>query len=342
MSQTPVTVTDEMVSGLRRQLGDGAVVELTAIIVFANFTTRPNVALASSPTDSRRRAGSSPWPSRPRPPAPYGRDRDHVGSPFVEHRGLLFTVAYEMLGSAADAEDVVQESWLRWAARNEQGGQAEVRDPRAILVRFVTRSHATGCAPCRGAGWTIGEWLPSRSHLARCRRGHRARRASRSRRSMVLETLGPDRVGGVRAARGLEMLNDEIGEAIGKSLAAVRQIAHRAKEHVAAGDPEWMSSAPSRRRRSSGPGGGAGRRHAGPARRARARRGDGCRRRRDAQAARKPIHGAGKVAAFSGPRSGSTSSSPAFRSRSTASPARGSTSRSTGRRPHSASSSRTA
>lgn len=45
MSQTPVTVTDEMVAGLRKQLGDAALVELTAVIAFANFTTRPNVAL---------------------------------------------------------------------------------------------------------------------------------------------------------------------------------------------------------------------------------------------------------------------------------------------------------
>ena len=54
---------------------------------------------------------------------------------FVTHRGLPFTVAYEMLGSAADAEDVVQETWLRWADVD----QAEVRDPRSYLVRIVTR-----------------------------------------------------------------------------------------------------------------------------------------------------------------------------------------------------------
>ena len=40
--------------------------------------------------------------------------------PFVAHRGLLFTVSYEMLGSAADAEDVVQETWLRWDAIGEE------------------------------------------------------------------------------------------------------------------------------------------------------------------------------------------------------------------------------
>jgi len=54
---------------------------------------------------------------------------------FVTHRNLLFTVAYEMLGSAADAEDVVQETWLRWARVD----RAEVREPRAYLVRIVTR-----------------------------------------------------------------------------------------------------------------------------------------------------------------------------------------------------------
>jgi DNA-directed RNA polymerase specialized sigma24 family protein len=47
--------------------------------------------------------------------------------PFVDQRSLLFTVAYEMLGTAADAEDVLQESWLRWANVD----QSQVRDARA-------------------------------------------------------------------------------------------------------------------------------------------------------------------------------------------------------------------
>jgi RNA polymerase sigma-70 factor (ECF subfamily) len=55
--------------------------------------------------------------------------------PFVAHRSLLFTVADELLGSAADAVDVLQESWLRWADVD----QSQVHDPRAYLIRIVTR-----------------------------------------------------------------------------------------------------------------------------------------------------------------------------------------------------------
>ena len=54
---------------------------------------------------------------------------------FTAHRSLLFTVAYEMLGSAADAEDVLQEVWLRWAGDD----RGDVRDPRAYLVRTTTQ-----------------------------------------------------------------------------------------------------------------------------------------------------------------------------------------------------------
>ena len=67
----------------------------------------------------------------------------HEGDPFVTYRSLLFTVAYEMLGSAADAEDVVKESWLRWADVDH----AEVRDPRPAPDR-----HPAGAQPAAHAG----------------------------------------------------------------------------------------------------------------------------------------------------------------------------------------------
>jgi len=80
--------------------------------------------------------------------------------PFVAHRGLLFTVAYQMLGSAADAEDVVQETWLRWDAIGEVA-RAEVADPRAFLVRMVTRKALDRLrSNARRREEYVGEWLP--------------------------------------------------------------------------------------------------------------------------------------------------------------------------------------
>src|SRR5690606_10794096 len=79
--------------------------------------------------------------------------------PFVAHRGLLFTVAYEMLGSAADAEDVVQETWLRWAALGDD--RASIGDPRAYLVRAVTRQALNRLRTvARRREQYVGEWLP--------------------------------------------------------------------------------------------------------------------------------------------------------------------------------------
>src|SRR5690606_8444108 len=87
--------------------------------------------------------------------------RGNVGSmtddPFVAHRSLLFTIAYEMLGSAVDAEDVVQETWLRWADVQH----SEVRDPRAYLVRIVTRQALNRLRTiARQREEYVGQWLP--------------------------------------------------------------------------------------------------------------------------------------------------------------------------------------
>ncbi|MEV4328775.1 sigma factor, partial [Microbispora rosea] len=68
-------------------------------------------------------------------PFDHGIFVDPATEAYVAHRNLLFTVAYEMLGSAADAEDVLQETWLRWAGVD----LGTVRDQRAYLVRIVTR-----------------------------------------------------------------------------------------------------------------------------------------------------------------------------------------------------------
>ncbi len=155
--------------------------------------------------------------------------------PFVEHRSLLFTVAYEMLGSAADAEDVVQESWLRWSAVD----QSEVREPRAYLVRVVTRQSLNRLRSLsRRREEYVGEWLPE-PLLTSPDVAEDVELAESVSIAMltVLETLGPAERAVFVLREVFDTPYDEIAEAIGKSTAAVRQIAHRAKEHVAARRP---------------------------------------------------------------------------------------------------------
>src|SRR4029079_8165613 len=82
---------------------------------------------------------------------------DPATETFVAHRNLLFTVAYEMLGSAADAEDVLQETWLRWAGVDLD----LVRDPRAYLVRIAPRQALTRLRTLgRRKESYVGPWLP--------------------------------------------------------------------------------------------------------------------------------------------------------------------------------------
>ncbi|GAC70022.1 RNA polymerase sigma-70 factor [Gordonia soli] len=150
---------------------------------------------------------------------------------FTELRPLLFTVAYEILGSASEAEDVLQESYLRWAGVDLAG----VDDPRAYLATVVTRqSLNTLRAAARRREQYVGPWLPEPILLAPDDPARDAELAESVSTALllVLETLGPDEraVFVLREVFGFE--HSEIATIVGKSSAAVRQIAHRAREHV--------------------------------------------------------------------------------------------------------------
>ena len=150
--------------------------------------------------------------------------------PFVTHRSLLFTVAYEMLGSAADAEDVVQETWLRWADIGD-AARDEVRDPRAYLVRIVTRQALNRLRTlARRREDYVGEWLPE-PLLTSPDVAEDVELAESVSIAMltVLETLGPAERAVFVLREVFDVPYDEIAEAVGKSSAAVRQIAHRAR-----------------------------------------------------------------------------------------------------------------
>ncbi len=155
--------------------------------------------------------------------------------PFVTHRSLLFTVAYEMLGSAADAEDVLQESWLRWAGVDH----AQVRDPRAYLVKVVTRQALNRLRTLsRSREQYVGEWLPE-PLLTSPDIADDVELADSVSIAMltVLETLGPVERAVFVLREVFEMPYGEIADATGRSSDAVRQIARRAREHVAARQP---------------------------------------------------------------------------------------------------------
>jgi RNA polymerase sigma-70 factor (ECF subfamily) len=161
--------------------------------------------------------------------------------PFVTHRSLLFTVAYEMLGTAADAEDVVQETWLRWADVDH----AEVRDPRAYLVRIVTRQALNRLRTLgRRREDYVGEWLPEPLLTSPDVADDVVLVESVSIAMLtVLETLGPTERAVFVLREVFDTPYEEIAAAVDKSPAAVRQIAHRAREHVTARRPRMDVSA---------------------------------------------------------------------------------------------------
>ncbi|MGW2826728.1 RNA polymerase sigma-70 factor [Streptomyces sp. NPDC001443] len=155
--------------------------------------------------------------------------------PFVAHRGLLFTVAYEMLGSAADAEDVLQETWLRWADVD----RSQVNDPRAYLVRAVTRQALNRMRTLsRRREDYVGEWLPEPvlTHPDVADDVELAESVSIAMLT-VLETLQPVERAVFVLREVFDVPCDEVAEAVGKSPAAVRQVARRARDHVAARKP---------------------------------------------------------------------------------------------------------
>ena len=145
-----------------------------------------------------------------------------MDDPFVTHHGLLFTVAYEMLGSATDAEDVVQETWLRWDGVD----RTEVREPRAYLVRIVTRQALNRLRTVsRRREDYVGEWLPE-PLLTGPDIADDAELTENVSIALltVLETLGPVERAVFVLHEVFEISYNEVAEVVGKTPAAVRRI----------------------------------------------------------------------------------------------------------------------
>lgn len=153
---------------------------------------------------------------------------------FTQLRPLLFTIAYEILGRATESDDVLQESYLRWA----EVDLSTVRDTKAYLAQLVTRQSLNALrAQSRRREDYVGPWLPEPLLLET---GNDTDASSdvilaesvSMAMLVVLETLSPDERAVFVLREVFGFSHDEIADTIGKSAAAVRQMAHRAREHV--------------------------------------------------------------------------------------------------------------
>jgi RNA polymerase sigma-70 factor (ECF subfamily) len=181
------------------------------------------------------------------PPAPEEAGAASGLAAFDRHRRLLFTVAYQMLGSVADAEDAVQDAWLRWSSADRSG----VADPKAFLVRIVSRLALDRLSAARTRRETyVGPWLPeplltdapltdapppAPDPAEAAEIGEQVSLAL----LVVLETLSPLERAVFVLREVFGMSAGEVAAVLDRSEASVRQTAHRAREHVEARRPRF-------------------------------------------------------------------------------------------------------
>ncbi|GIE93396.1 RNA polymerase sigma-70 factor [Paractinoplanes rishiriensis] len=161
-------------------------------------------------------------------------------SDFDRHRGLLFAVAYRILGSAADAEDAVQDAWLRWTAAD----RTRVDDPRAYLCKIVTNLALERLRAAKRRRETyVGPWLPEPIPTDAPVDAESVSMAM----LVVLETLSPLERAVFVLREVFDFSHAEIAAAVERSEPSVRQAAHRAREHVRARRPRFAAD-PARQR----------------------------------------------------------------------------------------------
>jgi RNA polymerase sigma-70 factor (TIGR02957 family) len=159
-----------------------------------------------------------------------GERRPDAAEVFDEHRSLLVSVAYRILGSVTDAENAVQEAYLRWSGVEH----SEINDPRAFLVRVTTRLAIDRLRRARTRRESyVGPWLPE-PILTRQDPSEEVEMAESVSMAMlvVLETLSPLERAVFVLREAFGMPHAEIAEVLGRSEEAVRQLARRAREHV--------------------------------------------------------------------------------------------------------------
>lgn len=170
---------------------------------------------------------------------------------FEAQRPRLFSLAYRLLGTPADAEDVVQEAWLRWHGAD----RAAIRDPEAWLVTAATRLGLDRLRAAKASRTDyVGPWLPEPLSVDTATDpAHAGEIASEVSLAFlaVLERLNPDERAAFLLKEAFDYDYARIGEWLGHSEANCRQLVHRARERLRAGRPRFDVS-PERHRRVAG------------------------------------------------------------------------------------------
>jgi RNA polymerase sigma-70 factor (ECF subfamily) len=183
---------------------------------------------------------NQPEPARTRPPAPAPPDQ--TTQIFNQYRGLLFSIAYRMLGSATDAEDMVQEAFVRWL----QAGETAVQSPRAYLATIIVRLCIDHLRLARTQREVyVGPWLPeplpTGPHPDLVETALLAESLSYA-YLVMLETLRPLERAVFLLHEVFQYSYEEIAPMVDKSVANCRQIFHRAQEHLGQRQPRYRVS----------------------------------------------------------------------------------------------------
>lgn len=153
------------------------------------------------------------------------------GAVFNEHRGLLIGIAYRMLGSVQEAEDVVQDAYLRW----RESGPERIENPRAYLTTIVTRLSIDVLRSARKQREQyVGEWLPE-PFVADTRHPSEGLDLAESLSTaflLMLERLNPTERAAFLLREVFDYPYEHIAEMLDKSEANCRQIVKRAKDHI--------------------------------------------------------------------------------------------------------------
>jgi RNA polymerase sigma-70 factor, ECF subfamily len=170
-----------------------------------------------------------------------GADLASAIAPFNEARPRLFGIAYRMLGSVAEAEDIVQEAWLRW----QQADRAVVRNPAGFLTTVTTRLAINTAESARvRREQYVGPWLPEPVDTsADPSLGAENAEALESAVLLLLEKLGPEQRAAYVLRQAFDYTYDEIAEILTTSPANARQLVSRAQKHVGSNRKEPVDPA---------------------------------------------------------------------------------------------------